>query len=73
MNHKNIQPLNAVDDTPREELEAALKQEPDNTGILYKLALIYILTASRTPKRLSCSIVASSSNVATPEPSMRVR
>ncbi len=34
--------MNAVDDSPREQLEAALLLEPDNTGTLYKLALIYI-------------------------------
>ena len=34
--------MNAADDTLREQLEAALKQEPDNFTTLYKLALIYI-------------------------------
>ena len=34
--------MNAVEETPRKQLEAALQQEPDNTDHLYKLALIYI-------------------------------
>ena len=34
--------MNAADDTLREQLEASLKQEPNNFTTLYKLALIYI-------------------------------
>ncbi len=34
--------MNAVDDTQKEQLEAALHEEPDNSEKIYELALIYI-------------------------------